>query len=85
MMHRCCWLRYRGHMADMAYMQQAYGLRYYTRSRRADTPACMLAPLVADTMQATGQFQALYATPGSIAVDMRLDDLTGFCLVNQSR
>jgi len=57
----------------IAYMKQAYGLRYYTRSRWADTPARMLAPLVADAMQATGQFQALYAVPGSIAADYRLD------------
>jgi cholesterol transport system auxiliary component len=57
----------------IAYMKKAYGLRYYTRSRWADTPARMLAPLTADAMQATGQFQALYAVPGSIASDYRLD------------
>lgn len=57
----------------IAYMKQAYGLRYYTRSRWADTPARMLAPLAADAMQATGQFQALYAVPGAIAADYRLD------------
>lgn len=57
----------------IAYMQQAYGLRYYTRSRWADKPARMLAPLIADALQATGQFQALYATPGSLAADYRLD------------
>lgn len=57
----------------IAYMKQAFGLRYYTRSRWADTPARMLAPLTADAMQATGQFQALYAVPGSIAADYRLD------------
>ena len=57
----------------IAYMEQAYGLRYYTRSRWADKPARMLAPLVADAMQATGQFQALYAAPGSLAADYRLD------------
>ena len=57
----------------IAYMKQEFGLRYYTRSRWADTPARMLAPLTADAMQATGQFQAMYATPGSIAADYRLD------------
>ena len=57
----------------MAYMQQAYGLRYYTLSRWADTPARMLAPLLADAVQGTGQFQALYAAPGSIAAELRLD------------
>ena len=57
----------------IAYMKQEFSLRYYTRSRWADTPARMLAPLAADAMQATGQFQALYAMPGSIAADYRLD------------
>lgn len=57
----------------IAYMEQAFGLRYYTRSRWADTPSRMLAPLLADAIQATGQFQALYAVPGSIAADYRLD------------
>jgi cholesterol transport system auxiliary component len=57
----------------IAYMKEDYGLRYYTRSRWADNPARMLAPLLADAVQATGQFQALYATPGSVSADMRLD------------
>jgi len=57
----------------IAYMKQEFSLRYYTRSRWADTPSRMLAPLLANAMQATGQFQALYATPGSIAADYRLD------------
>ena len=57
----------------IAYMKEDYGLRYYTRSRWADTPARMLAPLLADAIQSTGQFQALYATSGSVAADMRLD------------
>jgi len=57
----------------IAYMKQEFSLRYYTRSRWADTPARMLAPLTADAMQATGQFQALYTAPGSIAADYRLD------------
>ncbi len=56
-----------------AYMQQAYGLRYYTRSRWAATPAHMLAPLLADAIQETGQFQALHRPPGSVAADVRLD------------
>jgi len=57
----------------IAYMKQEFSLRYYTRSRWADTPARMLAPLTADAMQATGKFQALSAAPGSIAADYRLD------------
>jgi cholesterol transport system auxiliary component len=57
----------------IAYMKQEFGLRYYTRSRWADTPARMLAPLAVDALQATGKFQALYATPGALAADYRLD------------
>ena len=56
-----------------AYRKQLYGLRYYARSRWADTPARMLAPLVAEAINHTGQFQALYATPGSIGARYRLD------------
>jgi cholesterol transport system auxiliary component len=57
----------------IAYMQEDYSLRYYTRSRWADTPGRMLAPLLASALQATGQFQALYTTPGSVSADMRLE------------
>jgi len=59
--------------ARIAYMQQQYGLRYYTRSSWADTPARMLAPLMAEALNASGQFQALYATPGQVSADLRLD------------
>ena len=59
--------------ARIAYMQQRYGLRYYTRSRWADTPARMLAPLMAEAVNATGRFQALYSSPGRVAAELRLD------------
>lgn len=59
--------------ARIAYMQKAYGLRYYTRSRWAATPARMLAPLLAEAIQETGQFQALHRPPGTVAADVRLD------------
>lgn len=63
----------------IAYMRQEYGLRYYTQSRWADTPAAMLSPLIADAINATGQFQALYAAPGRVRADLRLDtSLTRF-------
>jgi len=59
--------------ARIAYMQQQFGLRYYARSRWADTPARMLAPLMAEALNATGQFQALYASPGQVSANLRLD------------
>lgn len=57
----------------IAYMQEAHGLRYYTRSQWVDAPARMLAPMIADAMQATGQFRAFHKTPGAISADLRLD------------
>ncbi len=57
----------------IAYMQQQFGLRYYVRSRWADTPARMLAPLMAEALNATGQFQALYASSGQVSANQRLD------------
>jgi len=57
----------------IAYMQQAFGLRYYVRSRWADTPANMLAPLMAEALNAGGRFQALYVSPGRVTADLRLD------------
>jgi cholesterol transport system auxiliary component len=33
----------------------------------------MLAPLLAEAMNATGEFQALYATPGAFSARYRLD------------
>ena len=59
--------------ARIAYMQQQFGLRYYVHSRWADTPARMLAPLLAEAMNATGQFQALYTSPGRLSGELRLD------------
>lgn len=59
--------------ARIAYMQQQFGLRYYTRSSWADTPARMLAPLLAEALNASGQFQALYTSPGRVSARLRLD------------
>lgn len=59
--------------ARIAYMRQQFGLRYYTRSQWADTPARMLGPLMAEALGADGRFQALYANPGRVAADLRLD------------
>lgn len=56
----------------MAYLNQPHGLRYFTRSRWADTPVNMLAPLLADALTGSG-CRVLYAAPGSIAASLRLD------------
>ena len=57
----------------IAYKKQQFGLRYYVKSRWADTPARMLAPLITEAMNETGSFLALYATPGAVTARYRLD------------
>ena len=57
----------------IAYRKQQYDLRYYSKSRWVDTPAQMLAPLIAEAMNATGKFRTIYASPGTSAAGYRLD------------
>lgn len=57
----------------IAYLQRQYGLRYYAKSRWADTPARMLAPLLAEAMSATGAYTAVFASPGSLTAKYRLN------------
>ena len=57
----------------IAYRKQHFGLQYYAKSRWADTPARMLAPLVAEAVSDTGEFQGLYASPGALSARYRLD------------
>lgn len=57
----------------IAYRQEQFGLRYFAKSRWADTPARMLAPLMAEAINDGGKFQALYAAPGSLSASYRLD------------
>jgi cholesterol transport system auxiliary component len=63
----------------MAYQEEPYALRYFTRSSWADTPPRMMTPLIADALEATGSFSAVLDTPGSVAAALRLDtDLLRF-------
>jgi cholesterol transport system auxiliary component len=57
----------------IAYLQQQYGLRYYARSRWADSPASMLAPLLVEALNAGGRLRAVGADSGGIAATLRLD------------
>ncbi|MGB5259218.1 MAG: ABC-type transport auxiliary lipoprotein family protein [Gammaproteobacteria bacterium] len=57
----------------IAYREQQYDLRYYSKSRWADTPAQMLAPLITEAINATGEFRTIYASPGASAAGYRLD------------
>lgn len=59
--------------AQMVWVQQAHGLKVYSRNRWADTPARMLAPLIAQTLEHAGAFQAVVQTPSAVPAALRLD------------
>lgn len=59
--------------AQMAYVQKAYELHYYAVNRWADTPAHMLAPLLAQALEHSGAFRTVVRTPGPVTADLRLD------------
>lgn len=58
---------------QMAYVQQPYELNYFVTSRWADTPARMLAPLIAQAMVQTESFRSVMSASGKIPADVRLD------------
>ncbi len=59
--------------AGMAYLPRPNAVSYYANSQWADTPARMLAPLMAQALERTGCWRAVVRTPSTIAADYRLD------------
>jgi len=59
--------------ARMAYVKQPFGIRYFARSRWADTPAHMLAPLMVSALAASGRFGAVLPAPASVPAALELD------------
>ena len=59
--------------ARMVYVKQPYGLEYFARSRWADAPARMLAPLLARALEQSGAFAAVVRNPGAVAGALHLD------------
>ncbi len=57
----------------IAYTETPLSLNYYTRSRWADAPARMLAPLLVETLERSGAFRAVITSPSSVAADVQLD------------
>jgi cholesterol transport system auxiliary component len=63
----------------MAYREQDYQLRYFARSRWADTPAQLLLPGLVEALEASGQFGAVVRVGSAARADLRLDaDLLEF-------
>ncbi len=59
--------------AQMVWVRQAHRLEVYSRNRWADTPARMLAPLLAQTLERSGAFHAVMQTPSGVSAVLRLD------------
>ncbi len=59
--------------AQMVWLRQPHKLEVYARNRWADTPAHMLAPQLAHTLERAGVFQAVVQTPSAVAAGLRLD------------
>ena len=58
---------------QMAYVQQPHELDYYAVNRWTDTPAHMLAPLLAQALEQSGGFRAVVRAPSTVPADLRLD------------
>jgi cholesterol transport system auxiliary component len=58
---------------QMAYTQRANALEYFARNRWADTPARMLAPLIAQALEQSGGFRAVVQAPSAAAANLRLE------------
>lgn len=59
--------------AQMVWVRQAHGLEVYSRNRWADTPAHMLAPLLAQALERSGAFHAVVLAPSTVSAALRLD------------
>ncbi|HXU94053.1 MAG TPA: ABC-type transport auxiliary lipoprotein family protein [Gallionella sp.] len=59
--------------ARMIWVRQPHGLEVYSRNRWADTPARMLEPLIKQTLERSGAFQAVVPSPSRVSAALRLD------------
>lgn len=59
--------------AQMAFVRAPYELEYFTKSRWADTPSRMLAPLLVQALEQAGGFRAVVQAPSAVPADLRLD------------
>lgn len=57
----------------IVYLRQAHQIEYFAYSQWVDTPAQMLAPLIARAVERSGAFDAVLLAPTAAAGEMRLD------------
>ena len=58
---------------SIVYLRQAHEIETFAYSQWVDTPAQMLAPLIARAIEGTGAFRAVVLAPSSAAAELRLD------------
>lgn len=58
---------------EMAYLREPHKLEYFRESQWVDTPAIMLSPLVAATLEGSGTFGAVVQSPTSVSGQYRLE------------
>lgn len=63
----------------MVYLKRPYELEYFATNQWADTPANMVAPLLAESLRQSGLWRDVVLLPSLVQVDYRLD-LYGFAL-----
>lgn len=59
--------------AHIVYLRQPHQIEYFAFSQWVDTPAQMLAPLIARSIERSGAFDAVLLAPSAAAGEMRLD------------
>ena len=57
----------------IVYLRQAHAVEVYAYSQWVDTPAQMLAPLIAHALERTGAFAVVLRAPTAANADLRLD------------
>jgi cholesterol transport system auxiliary component len=57
----------------IVYLRQPHQIEYFAFSQWVDTPAQMLAPLIARAIEGSGAFDAVLLAPSAAAGEMRLD------------
>ncbi len=57
----------------MIYLSRPHEISYYADNQWVDTPARMLAPILAQAMEKSGLWKSVVQTPGSARADYRLD------------
>lgn len=57
----------------IVYLRQAHAVETYAYSQWVDTPAQMLAPLIAHALERTGAFAVVLRAPTAANADLRLD------------